>query len=69
MKGGGAETKKNNVNRIPKITIISMDKKRYCIFLEIRKNSVFTVLPYLILLDHDFIITFFEKADKSIELS
>ena len=27
VKGGGAETKRNNVNRIPKITIIFMDQK------------------------------------------
>ena len=46
-----------------------MDKKDI-VFLEIRKNSVFTLKPYLIILDHDFINTFFsKKADKLIKLS
>ena len=45
-----------------------MDKNDI-LYLEIRKNSVLTLLPDLIILDHDFIITFFEKADKLIELS
>ena len=43
VKGGG-EAKKNNVNRIPKLTFIFMDNKDILIYFEIRKNAVFSLL-------------------------